>query len=115
MKTIERQFAKISKVIFCLRPIEYKKVKGLKLKNLCDHMAETELIFCYICILKFCGMLTKTSVIMTISTFPDNFTLDELIDKLIFMDKVERGLEQSLANNVLSEEEAKKRLSKWLK
>jgi len=60
-------------------------------------------------------MLTKIKVIKTISTFPDNFTLDELVEKLIFMDKVERGLEQSLANNVFSEEEAKKKLSKWLR
>jgi len=60
-------------------------------------------------------MLTKDNVIKTISKFPDNFTLDELVDKLIFMDKVERGLEQSLSNKVHSEEEAKNRLYKWLK
>ena len=60
-------------------------------------------------------MLTKDNVIKTISMFPDNFTLDELVDRLIFMDKVEKGLEQSLANKVYSGDEAKKRLSKWLK
>lgn len=60
-------------------------------------------------------MLTKDNVIKTISKFPDNFTLDELVDKLIFMDKVDRGLEQSLANKVSSQDEAKKKLSKWLK
>jgi hypothetical protein len=60
-------------------------------------------------------MLTKEKVIKTISKFPDNFTLDELVDKLIFMDKVDKVLDQSLANKVHSEEEAKTRLSKWLK
>lgn len=45
-------------------------------------------------------MLTNSNVIKTISNFPDNFTLDELVEKLIFIDKVERGLEQSLTNNV---------------
>jgi hypothetical protein len=60
-------------------------------------------------------MLTKDNVIKTISKFPENFTLDEVIDKLIFMDKVERGLEQSQSNKVLSKEKATKRLSKWLK
>jgi len=60
-------------------------------------------------------MLTKGNVIKTISKFPDSFTLDEVIDKLIFMDKVERGLEQSQSNKVLSKEKAIKRLSKWLK
>jgi len=60
-------------------------------------------------------MLTKDSVIKTISKFPEHFTLDELVDKLIFMDKVEKGLEQSLSNKVLSEEEVSNRLTKWLK
>ena len=60
-------------------------------------------------------MLTKDNVLKTISKFPDSFSLDELVDKLIFMDKVEKGLEQSLNNKVHTHEEAKKRLSKWLK
>jgi hypothetical protein len=60
-------------------------------------------------------MLTKENVIKTISKFPDSFTLDELVDKLIFMDKVERGLDQSLNNKVQTHEEAAKRLVKWLK
>jgi uncharacterized protein YheU (UPF0270 family) len=60
-------------------------------------------------------MLTKEKVIKTISKLPDNFTLDELVDKLIFTDKVDNGLKQSLDNKVHSEEEAKTRLSKWLK
>ena len=60
-------------------------------------------------------MLTKSNVIKTLSAFPENFTLDELVEKLIFINKVEKGLEQSLTNNVFSEEEAQKKLSKWLK
>jgi len=60
-------------------------------------------------------MLTKDNVIKTISKFPENFTLDELVDKLIFMEKVERGLEQSIENKILSQEEAQNRLSRWLK
>jgi hypothetical protein len=60
-------------------------------------------------------MLTKHSVLKTISKLPENFNLDELIDKLIFIDKVEKGLDQSLKNQVLSESQAKKKLAKWLK
>ncbi len=59
-------------------------------------------------------MLTKENVINTISKLPDNFSLDELIDKLIFMDKVQKGLEESYADKVLTKEEAKIRLAKWL-
>ncbi len=60
-------------------------------------------------------MLTKDSVLKTISKLPENFNLDELIDKLIFIDKVETGLDQSIKNQVVSESQAKKKLSKWLK
>jgi len=60
-------------------------------------------------------MLTKDSVLKTISKLPDNFNLDELIEKLIFIDKVEKGLDQSIKNQVDSEPQAKKKLAKWLK
>jgi hypothetical protein len=60
-------------------------------------------------------MLTKDNVLKTISKLPENFNLDELIDKLIFIDKVEKGLDQSLKNQVVSESQAKKKLAKWLK
>jgi hypothetical protein len=60
-------------------------------------------------------MLTKNSVLKTIKELPDNFDLDELINKLIFIDKVQKGLDQSLQNQVVSETQAKKKLAKWLK
>ena len=60
-------------------------------------------------------MLTKNSVLKTINKLPDNIDLDELIDKLIFIDKVEKGLDQSLQNQVIPETQAKKKLAKWLK
>jgi hypothetical protein len=60
-------------------------------------------------------MLTKEKVIKTVSNLPDNFSLDELIDKLIFIEKVQKGLENSLSDKVYSKEEAKIKLSKWLK
>lgn len=60
-------------------------------------------------------MLTKENVIKTVSMLPDNFSLDELVDQLIFIEKVQKGLDESFADKVYSKDEAKKRLSKWLK
>ncbi|MEI7961807.1 MAG: Bro-N domain-containing protein [archaeon] len=37
--------AEISKATFGITPTEYKKVKGLKSQNLCDHMTDLEMIF----------------------------------------------------------------------
>ena len=59
-------------------------------------------------------MLTKNEVIKTISNLPESFSIDELIDRLVFMDKVEKGITQSNENLVFSKLQAKKRLSKWL-
>ncbi len=59
-------------------------------------------------------MLTKTNVIESLKVLPDNFTIDELLEHLVFVQKVEEGLKQSENGNTISSEEAKKRLDKWL-
>lgn len=47
-------------------------------------------------------MLTKETVNKSINNLPDTFTIDELIEKLIFMEKVEEGFQQSEAGKVIS-------------
>lgn len=58
-------------------------------------------------------MLTKDKVNRTIKTLPDSFTIDELIDQLIFMEKVEEGYQQSEAGEVISNEDVKIMIDKW--
>ena len=60
-------------------------------------------------------MLDKAKVLFTINQLSSQFTLDELLDRLIFLNKVEEGLEDIKAGRVLKEDEAKERLVKWLK
>jgi len=60
-------------------------------------------------------MLTKDIVNKTINTLPDSFTIDELIDQSIFMEKVEEGYQQSEAGNVISNEDVKLVIDKWSK
>jgi predicted transcriptional regulator len=50
-------------------------------------------------------MLTKTKLRAEIENFPDEFSIDELVERLIFIEKVENGLKQSEAGNIVSEEE----------
>jgi predicted transcriptional regulator len=59
-------------------------------------------------------MITKDQVIQTIKDLPDNFSTEELIQKIILLEKIETGLQQSDAGKVVSNDEAKKRLAKWL-
>ncbi len=40
-------------------------------------------------------MITKTKLIAEIKNFPEKFSIDELIEKLILIEKVEMGREQS--------------------
>ena len=60
-------------------------------------------------------MLTKDKVNNTIKTLPDSFTIDELIEQLIFMEKVEEGYKQSDAGQVVSNEDVKLMIDKWSK
>jgi len=55
-------------------------------------------------------MITKTHLISTLEKLPEN-----LIDHIIFIEKVQKGLEDSENGRVYSNEEARKKLSKWLK
>lgn len=58
-------------------------------------------------------MLNKSLVRKTIDACPENFTIDEFIDKLIFMEKVEEGNRQSETGEKISEEELEHEMEKW--
>ena len=59
-------------------------------------------------------MLNKEKVIETIKQLPDNFPLDELIERIILLDKIETGLQQSLNGQVTPDEKIDEKLPKWL-
>lgn len=58
-------------------------------------------------------MITKTNVLESLKDLPEEFPLDELIDKLLFIQKVEEGLAQSKRGEIHTEEEARALLKKW--
>lgn len=59
--------------------------------------------------------LTKKKLSNSIRTLPDSFSIDELIDRLIFMEKVEEGLRDSEDCKVTSNEDVKSLINQWLK
>lgn len=61
------------------------------------------------------NMLSKSKVIETIETLEDKFSLDELIEKIYFMEKVQEGIEQSEKGQVMSEEDFDKKTAQWFK
>jgi len=46
---------------------------------------------------------------------PDKFSIDELMDKLILLQKIETGLEQSKRGEIYSTQEAREMLKQWSK
>ncbi|HUW07229.1 MAG TPA: hypothetical protein VMW01_13305 [Williamwhitmania sp.] len=60
-------------------------------------------------------MLTKDKLSKATQNLPDSFTIDELIDQLIFIEKVEEGLRQSEIGKVISNDDVKLMIDKWSK
>ena len=59
-------------------------------------------------------MITKKILMQTIKDLPDKFSLDDLLDRILLLQKIDIGIEQSEAGKTHTTEEAKERLKKWL-
>lgn len=57
-------------------------------------------------------MLTKEKIIKSFDTLPDNLTIDQVIDRVIMLDKIEQGLKDVEDGNVFTTEEVKVQLNK---
>lgn len=60
-------------------------------------------------------MLTKTFVKTQIDLLPDNFSIDELVERLFLIEKIERAEIQSTTNQCITEDELEKEMEKWFK
>lgn len=59
--------------------------------------------------------MKKAQLIETIQDMPEEFSVDELMERLVVLQKIEEGQRQIEAGQSYTEEEAKKKLEKWLK
>lgn len=59
--------------------------------------------------------MTKNKVISTLEELPNEFKVEELIEKLLFIEKVEQGIQEADEGKVLSFEEVKSNMNKkWV-
>jgi len=58
-------------------------------------------------------MLTKEKIHYTIDRLPDNLTIDQLIDEMILLDKIEQGINDADDGRVFTMDEVKNKLNKW--
>jgi hypothetical protein len=59
-------------------------------------------------------MLSKEKILQSINELPDQFSMEELFERIILLQKIELGLEQSKNEQVLTAPQAKEKLKKWL-
>ncbi len=60
-------------------------------------------------------MTEKQQVLRTLETLPDEANIEDAIERLYLLLKVNRGIAQAEAGVTVSQEEAKRRMARWLK
>jgi len=60
-------------------------------------------------------MTTKEKIIQIAETLPADATIEEAMERLLFLAKVEKGLQQADNGETISHMEVRERMSKWLK
>ena len=58
-------------------------------------------------------MLTKENIISTINGLQEPIILDEILERIILLNKIEKGIEQSKNGQVISDSELDKRIESW--
>lgn len=60
-------------------------------------------------------MITKENLKQQIESFPEQFSIDDLVERLILIEKIEKGEQQSSENKVIGHNSLDKELQKWFK
>jgi len=58
-------------------------------------------------------MLTKEKIISGINSLPDVFTVDDVLDQIMFLSKIEEGLEQVERGEIISNDDLERKMEKW--
>ncbi|MGY4535653.1 hypothetical protein ACVW0P_000047 [Mucilaginibacter sp. UYNi724] len=59
--------------------------------------------------------MNKNKALATIGDMPQDFDLEVLLEKLIFIEKVEKGLKQVESGKMISHADVKQRVKQWSK
>ncbi len=60
-------------------------------------------------------MSAKEQILKAIQELPQDASIEDAMEKLYLIYKVDRGIKQADAGEKISQDEAKKRMEKWLK
>ncbi|WP_296702550.1 hypothetical protein [Algoriphagus sp.] len=60
-------------------------------------------------------MITREKVLEAVKSMPKEFSIDDLMDKLLLLNKIEIGIGQANKDESYTSEEAKKMIQEWSK
>ena len=60
-------------------------------------------------------MTTKERVVQAIQDLPEDASIEDAMERLLFLAKIERGLRQADAGQTIPHADVKARMAKWLK
>lgn len=60
-------------------------------------------------------MMTKALVTEALEQLPDQFTMDDLFERLVLIEAIEQGRRDYAEGNTVTHEELAKELEKWLR
>ena len=58
---------------------------------------------------------SKQQILKAIEKLPDDASVEDAIDRLYLLYKIDRGIRQADRGELLSQEEARQRMARWLK
>ena len=59
--------------------------------------------------------MTKKIVQSHLADLPNEFSIDDLVERLILIEKIENGISQSENGDIISDSQLDKELQKWFK
>lgn len=60
-------------------------------------------------------MITKEKAIEAIKSLPEEFSIEELMDRLILLNKIETGIRQAERGETCTSDQAKRMVTEWSK
>lgn len=59
--------------------------------------------------------MQKSTIIHTLNELPNKFNLDDFLERLIVIEKIDEGLEEAKSGKTVSHDKVKKLVAKWHK
>jgi len=58
--------------------------------------------------------MTKQDILKALADLPEDASIEDAIDRLVYLYKIERGINDADAGKKISQEEARARMAQWL-